>query len=67
MTPTNIITYVYGSGVRTVTVKVESTEKQDTIRVEIIDPPQLTKYNQKMSAGLSHSAIKSAMLKIIKP
>jgi len=68
MTPTNIITYVYGSGVRSVTMKVETTEKQDTLRVEIIDPPILTKYNTVgHGAGVPTASNKDAFKKVIKP
>jgi len=68
MTPTNIITYIYGSGVRTVTMKVETTEKQDTLRVEIIDPPILTKYNTAgHSKGEPTASNKDAFRKVIKP
>ena len=62
MTPTKIITYIYGSGVKTVTVQVDTTEKQDHLRVQIIDPPILTKFNQ-----INGTKNKDALTTIIKP
>lgn len=38
MVPIYIVTYLYGSGTRTVTLKLETLEKFEGIKVEVVEP-----------------------------
>ena len=45
MIPTHLITYLYGSGMRTVTLMIETFGNDDQIEVQIVDPPLLVNCN----------------------
>jgi hypothetical protein len=64
MTPSHIITYLYGSNTRLVTFEIKNTEK-NFLRVSIIDPPELVDANKNSSPGVAKS--KDAFEKMIDP
>ncbi len=50
MTPSHIISYLYGSNTRLVTFQIANTDK-NFLRVSIVNPPELVDANKLASPG----------------
>ena len=51
MTPINIIAHLEGSGVSAVRMQIENLVVEDKLRVTIVGPPTLVKYNESKNLG----------------